>query len=107
MGCRDTYGSGEWSSSRVQEATTDWPARPTWSAYPRLSPANLPSRPELPGHRDLLGVNIPPGENAWRSVDRTIDHGPIAVKLDNFAAAHLPQQPSPTEIHQRIPAATE
>jgi hypothetical protein len=61
----------------------------------------------MPRQRDFLRVNVPSVEDVLRSVDRTIDHGPIAVKLDNFAAAHLPQQPSPTEIHQRIPAATE
>jgi hypothetical protein len=67
----------------------------------------LPAHPQPPGQRDLLRVNFPPGESARRSVDRMADHYPSAGKLDNFAPAHLPQQPSLTEVHQRITATTE
>jgi hypothetical protein len=58
----------------------------------------------MPSERNFLRVNVPSVEGALRSVDRTIDHGPTAVKLSNFAATDLPQQPGLTEIHQRITA---
>jgi hypothetical protein len=66
----------------------------------------ISSRPEAPGQCDFLRVHISPGEGL-RSIDRAIDHGPITMKLDNFAPTDLPQQPGLTKVHKWVPAITE
>jgi len=51
----------------------------------------LPYHPELPGQRDFLLIHLPPVADALRSVDRTVDHGPIPVQFDDPAAIHMPE----------------
>ena len=84
-------GGGVWTMHGKRASSRTWPHVQDHRTLPVVTPVLTSVATQHPGQRDLLRANVPPVKGAWRSVARTIDHGPSAVKLDNFAAVHMPE----------------